>query len=139
MRITTTIGLPEQAREIRTEVFVQEQGFREEFDTLDDKAQHILLWDGDHAVATCRILTGEGGYYLIGRIAVRRAYRGKQIGAELMRAAEQEIIRLGGREIRVHAQCRAQEFYRKQGYQPFGVCDEEDGCPHVWMRKTLIP
>ena len=35
-------GLPAQARKIREDVFVKEQGFLEEFDSDDTRAVHIL-------------------------------------------------------------------------------------------------
>ena len=41
-----TAGLPEEAKKIRLEVFVKEQGFEEEFDSVDDTAAHIVLFDG---------------------------------------------------------------------------------------------
>ena len=39
--------LPDEAKEIRLEVFVKEQGFEEEFDDIDKTAAHIVLFDGD--------------------------------------------------------------------------------------------
>ena len=36
--------LPEAAREIRTAVFMEEQGFREEFDELDGESVHLVLY-----------------------------------------------------------------------------------------------
>lgn len=38
--------LPDEAKEIRLEVFVKEQGFEEEFDDIDETAAHIVLFDG---------------------------------------------------------------------------------------------
>lgn len=37
--------LPDEAKEIRLEVFVKEQGFEEEFDDIDETAAHIVLFD----------------------------------------------------------------------------------------------
>lgn len=36
-------GLPEDAKQIRTAVFVDEQGFHEEFDETDDISIHAVL------------------------------------------------------------------------------------------------
>ena len=47
-------NLPQEARNIRIEVFVKEQGFEYEFDSFDEQATHILAFDNDKAVATCR-------------------------------------------------------------------------------------
>ena len=53
--------LPDEAKEIRLEVFVKEQGFEEEFDDIDETAAHIVLFDGSHPVGVCRIFTQTPG------------------------------------------------------------------------------
>ena len=59
--------LPDEAKEIRLEVFVKEQGFEEEFDDIDETAAHIVLFDGSHPVGVCRIFTDPGsGRVMIG-------------------------------------------------------------------------
>lgn len=59
-RITMFIKLydeiPKEAKTIREAVFIKEQGFKEEFDEIDDVAKHVLLFDGDIPVGTCRFL-----------------------------------------------------------------------------------
>lgn len=72
----TFSDLPAEAKNIREEVFVREQGFTEEFDEIDAKAVHILLFFGQKAVGTCRFFQS-GGSWLIGRVAVLRAFRAK--------------------------------------------------------------
>ncbi|MDE6613981.1 MAG: GNAT family N-acetyltransferase [Clostridia bacterium] len=129
--------LPKMARAIREKVFVDEQGFQEEFDSADECATHILAFDGEVAVATCRFFK-QDNYYLIGRIAVLKDYRGKNIGRDMLRHAEESIKSMGGQEIRIHAQLRAQGFYEKLGYKPFGEYDYDGSCKHVWMKKDII-
>lgn len=46
--------LPQEARRIREEVFVREQGFENEFDETDQRAFHLVLYDGEIPVAVCR-------------------------------------------------------------------------------------
>ena len=57
MEIKIYNQLPDEAKEIRLEVFVKEQGFEEEFDDIDETAAHIVLFDGSHPVGVCRIFT----------------------------------------------------------------------------------
>ena len=38
-------GLPPQAAAIRRAVFMDEQGFRDEFDEIDPRASHLVLCD----------------------------------------------------------------------------------------------
>ena len=128
--------LPKQAKDIRQQVFVEEQGFCQEFDDIDDIATHVLIFNKNQAVATCRYFYNSSlGSYLVGRIAVLKGMRGKKIGALLMQTAQEEITKKGKREMLVHAQIEAQEFYQKQGFLSLGKEDEEEGHPHIWMKK----
>lgn len=136
MHIKRYHTLPPEAVAIREEVFMKEQGFQDEFDAIDATATHLVLFDGNDAVGTCRFYT-EDGIYLIGRIAVVKSHRGNHLGATLLEAAEAAIRSDGGATVRLHAQCRAQTFYEKQGYRAFGEIGLDEGCPHIWMEKVL--
>lgn len=130
--------LPEEAIQIRTEVFVQEQGFAMEFDEIDDSAIHLVCYDNSLPIATCRYFWNDQmDSYLIGRIAVVKMYRGKNIGAYIVKEAEKQIRNIGGKKISLSAQQRAMEFYRKQGFDTTGETYLDEGCPHVWMYKLL--
>lgn len=132
--------LPPEARAIREEVFIQEQGFQEEFDEWDDRARHLLVYDekGD-AAATARIfpMGDRPGYFYIGRVSVRRAYRGLGLGARLLCLLEQEALARGGEGIALSAQCQARPFYEKQGYTASGDVYLDEHCPHIHMEKQL--
>ena len=41
------------------------------------------------------------------------------------------------RYISLHAQCRAEAFYQKCGYTPYGEIDYDEGVAHIHMRKEL--
>nr|MDE5742089.1 GNAT family N-acetyltransferase [Oscillospiraceae bacterium] len=125
--------LPEEAKIIRNEVFVEEQGFRDEFDDNDKKCLHIVLFDGDTPIATGRIFpeNGRGNTYIAGRIAVRNSYRGKNVGAEVMKLLESKAKELGAEILAVSAQCRAQGFYEKMGYTANGDIYLDEHCEHI--------
>lgn len=129
--------LPVYAVDIRNEVFVKEQGFREEFDNADKRAMHIVGFIDDRSVATSRIIEQADGSFLIGRIAVRKQYRKQGLGAEIIAAAEKLISENGGKTVYIHAQEQAVLFYKKQGYSPIGEPDIEEGCPHQMLIKQL--
>ena len=59
------------------------------------------------------------------------------IGNLLIRTAEKEITTLSGDLIVVHAQVRICPFYEKQGYIQFGQIDDDEGVPHMWMKKKI--
>lgn len=118
MEFKTYDKLPKEAKEIRVRVFVEEQGFQE-FDSVDNYATHVVAFDEGRAVATCRYFY-QDGYYLIGRFAVVKQYRSIGLGGKLLEFAKSQIEKLGGKEIRIHAQKRAEGFYQKQGYVFWG-------------------
>lgn len=69
---------------IREEVFMQEQGFKNEFDDIDDIATHIVLYDDNSSVGCCRVYPDEtAGRFIFGRLAVKKNIVGKIWGEKL--------------------------------------------------------
>lgn len=131
---------PEEAKNIRTNVFINEQGFQIDFDEIDDIAEHLVLYDGDEPAGTCRyFFNTKKGMYAIGRLAVEKRFRKKNYGADLIRYAEEEIQKLGYFKTCLSAQVRASSFYEKQGYHKTGDEYMIEFCPHIWMVKELKP
>jgi predicted GNAT family N-acyltransferase len=138
MDIRTYHTLPPEAQRIRTVVFVEEQGFQEEFDTVDCFATHLVLFEDGEAAGVCRVFWDEDTKrYLVGRVAVRREFRGRGLGAALMEGAENQVRAIGGHALHLHAQCRITPFYEAVGYTPYGPIEDDQGCPHIWMKKEL--
>lgn len=140
MEIRFYDALPPEGRELRTRVFVDEQGFKNEFDETDGTAVHAVLFEGGAPVAVGRFFAGErAGEYVIGRVAVDKPFRGKGLGAETVGLIEREILLRGGVRTRLHAQVSAAGFYKKLGYAVTGGEELDEGCPHVWMEKRIVP
>ena len=136
MQIKCYDTLPPEAVAIRKTVFVEEQGFKDEFDKTDDHAMHLVAYHNDTPIATCRFFKKTGTHtYVIGRIAVIKKYRGQNIGSSLLAAVEKSVAESKGTDIMLHAQLAARSFYEKHGYLPCGEIDSEEGCPHIWMCK----
>ena len=130
--------LPKEAHEIRNEVFINEQGFENEYDSIDETAVHIVMFDEDEPVATCRVfLNSEMNSYVLGRLAVVKEHRGKNIGAAVVEEAQGYVRKMGGKELVLHSQCQSTGFYQKLGFAQFGDIEYEEDCPHIWMRKSL--
>lgn len=138
MEIKLYNELPKEAVEIRHKVFVEEQGFQNEFDETDKFSKHLVLYDAEIPIATCRFFPSSYRKYIIGRIAVIKQYRGQNIGSRLLTLAENEIKKVGGTQIYLHAQDRARKFYEKKGYSCCGKIDLDENCPHIWMHKEMI-
>jgi len=139
MKIEKFTPAPQQAIDVRIEVFVKEQGFRDEFDDIDDIAMHFVAFDDtERPIGTCRVFVSDDAkVYLLGRLAVVKEYRTKGLGSQIVEAAEDYVRSVGGKEIRLHAQCRVSGFYEKIGYTSYGEIEEEEGCPHIWMKKEV--
>lgn len=139
--LATTDADRAAAFEVRTTVFVHEQGVpvELELDDLDQKADHFLAVDGGRAVGAARLVLGDGDRAgVLGRLAVLPQARGTGLGAALVRAVEDRARALGLGAVRLHSQTHACAFYRRLGYQAYGEEEMEAGIPHIWMRKPLV-
>ena len=131
-------NLPDDALHLRKKVFVEEQGFCDEFDDIDGRAIHFVLYENDMPIATCRIFVGDTkGSYILGRLCVLKEYRGRGIGSRILSAAEDKVKLLGGDKLSLHAQYQAREFYKKLGYSEYGEIEYEQHCPHIWLVKIF--
>lgn len=138
MVIQIVSQLTDEIRDIRTDVFIEEQGFEVEFDDIDDIAKFVLLSIDGKGVGTCRFFPGEEeGDAHIGRMAVRKEYRGQHLGAKIMMAAEEAIRKEGYKSCSLSAQVQARPFYETLGYIADGEAYLDEGCPHILMRKIF--
>ena len=132
--------LGDDALDVRIEVFVDEQGIplALETDLEDARALHAVVYSGiEQVVATGRLLSSQGGRAKVGRMAVKRVLRGAGHGAGVLRALQAEARRRGDSQLVLHAQCSAQGFYERLGYQARGDVFEEAGLAHVEMVLAL--
>ena len=131
--------LPEKAKQIREDVFIKEQGFAVEFDFLDEKCTHFILYENGIACGTCRIYFDEKERrYHLGRLAVSKSKRGKGFGRALVEASEAEIKRKGHHHVVLSAQQRVVPFYEAIGYRCVGETYLDEFCPHIQMVKDLV-
>lgn len=121
---------------LRQAVFVEEQGFQDEFDDIDGHAFHLLAAENGEPLATARLFTEEGGWH-VGRICVRRQSRGSGLGRVLMDEVERFCREQGGTSLGLSAQLRAAGFYESCGYLREGAEYLDEYCPHVAMKKAL--
>lgn len=130
--------LHEDAKAIRFKVFVDEQGFQNELDDTDNTALHLVLYVDGAAAGAGRMFTEDGGKsYHLGRIAVLKEYRGLHLGALIVEAMCEKAKELGAEKCELSAQCKAKEFYKKQGFEEQGDVYLDEYCPHIYMVKEL--
>lgn len=137
LRIYLYDKLVSDAEKLRRDVFMNEQGFKNEFDEIDDRATHVIIYDDNTPVATGRLFTDDGENYIIGRVCVAKDYRDKKLGKRVIMALEEDARKMGGKSVSVSAQCRVQGFYEKLGYEPTDDLHDDEGCPHITMVKKL--
>lgn len=118
--------------EIRTEVFVREQNVPEdlEYDGLDDKSKHFLLFIDQKAVATSRLRKTNRGYKLE-RFAVLKDYRKQNYGSYLL----EYILNYVDDKTKVYfnSQISSVKFYEKNGFKTLGKSFYEAGIEHYEM------
>lgn len=124
-----------EAMRIRHAVFVEEQGVpaEMELDEHDARSLHALAFDGGAAVGTGRLLPDAH----IGRMAVRKDFRGRGIGSALLLKLCEAARSRGHREVVLAAQVHALGFYRAHGFEPYGAVYNDAGIPHQDMRRSV--
>lgn len=131
--------IPPESRFIRETVFLDEQGFEKEYDENDNIAKHIVIYENDEAIGTCRLYwDDEVNCYHVGRIAVLKPHRGKGLGIKIVTEAEKIIKEMGGKEVFISGQVQVVEFYvKKLGYTQYGDVYLEEKKPHVALKKSI--
>lgn len=163
MAIEIKTGCFEDAAHVRRVVFMDEQGYENEFDAIDDAPAcvHVTLYV-DGAVAGCaRVFPEElehtadteapasptcdfdegvapGETYIMGRVAVLPAFRRRGLASQIVAAADAAAKTAGARLVKLHAQEYVIPLYARAGYTQIAPVDfEDEGQPHAWMARRL--
>lgn len=122
-------------REVRTQVFIQEQHvpIDLEWDGMDESASHLLAMFENQPIACARIVD----YKIIGRMAVLKNWRGMGLGTALLLEAIQICKQQGAIIITLSAQTHAIGFYRQAGFKVVSGEYLDANMPHVDMQLAL--
>jgi predicted GNAT family N-acyltransferase len=137
-----TVRLAQWARDeaalksVRHDVFIVEQRVPAnlEWDDVDRECVHALAFDAQGNAIGCGRLLPDGH---IGRMAVRREWRGRGVGAALLRKLIDAAHERGHERVALNAQVQAMPFYARFGFAPCGAPFDEAGIPHQAMQRTL--
>ncbi len=123
---------------IREQVFILEQNVPEEdeHDAMDARSRHVLALDADRKPIGTARLTPER---MIGRMAVLAKWRGKGVGAAMLRVLLEQARESGYPEVGMHAQSHAVGFYERFGFVAEGEEFDECGIAHRLMRREITP
>ncbi|TVM03403.1 MAG: GNAT family N-acetyltransferase [Candidatus Brocadia sp. WS118] len=122
---------------IRGIVFIEEQGvpYTIERDMHEHSATHVLGEEHGEPFAAGRI-RNLGEYAKLERIAIRKAYRGKNLGHKLTEFMIATAKERGFQKFKVHAQVYLAGFYQKQGFEIVGDMFKEAGIDHYVMIRN---
>lgn len=137
LKVTREGPLLEASYAIRHEVFVQEQGMfvGSDQDEMDPLSLHILAVKGGECVGTVRITPLGDENWLGSRLAVREPYRGR-VGALLVKKAEREVKKRGGRRFRAYIQPSRVGFFERCEWRVLEKIPNYHGRPHVLMSAS---
>lgn len=125
------------ALQLRSRVFILEQGPFLDVDGFDRRAWHLLGRDADGVLLAYLRVVDAGLKYAepsIGRVVTALEVRGTGMGRTLMREGIAGCRRHWPRQgIRISAQARLRRFYAELGFEPVGHEYQEDGIPHLEM------
>jgi predicted GNAT family N-acyltransferase len=134
-------------RHVRETVFVREQQVPAslELDAIDPQCLHVLACAADgEPIGTARLVpphaaANDAGNATarIGRMAVLPGWRKTGVGSAMLQALLRLARERGWREVSLHAQDSAIEFYRRHGFVAEGAPFEEAGIGHQAMRLLL--
>jgi len=123
---------------LRSEVFVVEQQCAyQDPDDKDLKALHVMVIDFEKLIGYSRILAPGISYKeaSIGRLAVKKEFRGVGAGKKLMNYCIHKTLQLyKNQDIVISAQSYLFKFYTELGFVKEGSKYDEDKIPHVKMR-----
>lgn len=130
--------LNDDAKHIRVQVFMKEQGFVNEFDSIDNIAIHVVMYEQNIPVATYRLFYDHDDQcYTIGRIAVIKEKRHCGYGSKLLNHACDLVRSKQGTSLHLSAQVSAVPFYQHNGFKSYGDQYLDEHCPHIHMKKAL--
>jgi predicted GNAT family N-acyltransferase len=124
---------------LRREVFVAEQSVpvSREADGEDTVSRHFALKDNGKIIATCRVRR-MGSAAKIERMAVKKDYRRKGIGQELMKYVLQQLTGTGDIQLlKLSSQADAVPFYERLNFKKRGPEYMDAGMPHYDMTREL--
>ncbi len=128
--------LLEDSYKIRNEVFVKEQGLfnKTDRDSTESVSIHILAYKQQQCIGTVRLTPSDanGWSWLGSRLAVKQGYRGN-IGIKLVKKAEEEVRKRGGRRFIAYIQLSRVKFFERCGWRCLERIPDYHGQPHMLM------
>lgn len=127
----------------REAVFVVEQNCPyQDMDGKDLDAWHLIGWSGQEVAAYLRLLAPGVSFPepSLGRILTTKIGRGSGLGRELVARGLEKLYELYPTlPTRIGAQAHLHKFYGSLGFVQSSELYDEDGIPHIQMRREPGP
>lgn len=105
---------------------------------LEEEKDHIQIAGFlDNELIATAVLVPEGEKMKMQRVAVLENLRSNNIGSKMMAFCEKLAVDRNFKIMYCHARDSAVNFYSKNHYEKEGDYFDEDGIPHLKMRKKL--
>ena len=163
MDIQLKTGCFDDAALVRRVVFMDEQGYENEFDQIDEASDciHVTLYVDGQLAGCSRVFpealgrtadaeapvspacdldegVAAGETDIMGRVAVLPSMRRRGLASKIVEASEACARDAGAKLIKLHAQDYVLPLYAKADYAQIAPVDYEDeGQPHAWMAKRV--
>ncbi|MEF9961534.1 MAG: GNAT family N-acetyltransferase [Erysipelotrichaceae bacterium] len=126
-------------KKLRTIVFVEEQGFQNEFDETDDIAMHFTFYVDDELAGCGRMFEDEENHDMVvfGRIAVLEKFRHQGLATYIIETMETIAKDAGYKIVYLSSQCNVQGLYENIGYDVCGEPQMDEHVQHIGMKKAL--
>ena len=140
-KLATTNKELQGALEVRTKVFVEEQGIsqKEEYDGYDNEALHVVAMNRGKVIGTARIrFLFHDRQAKIERMAILISFRRRGIGSGMLSFLNKQVVNKQVDELVLHAQHSVMAFYKSCGFKETGLPFIEARIKHTKMTKQII-
>lgn len=105
---------------------------------LEEEKNHIqVIGLLNHELIATAVLVPDEEKMKMQRVVVSSPLRSRNIGSKMMRFCESLCKNKGYESVYCHARNSAVNFYRNNGYASEGEYFDEDGIPHLKMKKAF--
>lgn len=128
-----------KAVELREQILRKPMGLIFSPEELDEEKNHVQIVGliNNEIIATT-VLVPERPKMKMQRVVVKDNLRNSALGSKMMSFCESYLMDEGYETVYCHARDSAVNFYLKNGYSGEGDYFDEDGIPHLKMRKNLV-
>jgi predicted GNAT family N-acyltransferase len=123
---------------LREKILREPLGSRFTEEELEEEKNHIQIAGFlDNELIAAAVLVPEGEQMKMQRVAVKENVRSRNIGSQMLEFCEKLAIDRNFKVMYCHARDSAVNFYYKNQYDKEGDYFDEDGIPHLKMKKIL--